>query len=113
MTGPFRRVLSMLGLVQIRHVKPVWFGTPDHTVAAPFPAEQGPELIGVAVLLHYLNRMVNVFLRDAPMPPGAPRFALGPVMRVLGASMRAAARHPWPAGASTDLLPAAALPPDL
>jgi len=55
------------------------------------PAEEAPELIGTAVLFHYYNRMVNVFLTEVPLPPGAPRMALGPVMRILDRRMRPAA----------------------
>ncbi len=80
---------------------------------APFPAGQVPELVGTAVLLHYFNRMVNVFLTELPMPPGAPRFALGPVMRVLGPKIRSASARPHQPGTSLEWLPAAALPPDL
>jgi hypothetical protein len=80
---------------------------------APFPAAQGPELIGVAVLLHYVNRMVNVFLSATPLPPGAPRLALGPVLRILGAVMRRAGRIATEPGTSLDLLPDAPAPPDL
>jgi AhpD family alkylhydroperoxidase len=79
----------------------------------PFPVEHAPEVVGVAVLLHYLNRMVNVLLREAPMPPGAPAFALGPVKWVLGAAMRRAGSTPAIPGTSLDLLPGAALPADL
>lgn len=39
----------------------------------PCSAEEAPELIGAAVLLHYFNRMVNVFLTEVPLPPGTPR----------------------------------------
>ncbi|MFI9639050.1 carboxymuconolactone decarboxylase family protein [Micromonospora sp. NPDC051925] len=79
----------------------------------PFPAAQTPELAGVAVLLHYLNRMVNVFLRDVPLPPGVPEVALPVVLRVLGWAMMSAARRPHGPGLSLDLLPAAPLPADL
>jgi alkylhydroperoxidase family enzyme len=77
------------------------------------PAEQAPELIGTAVLFHYYNRMVNVFLTEVPLPPGAPRMALGPVMRILGRRMWPAARRSYQPGESLDLLPAAPLPRDL
>ncbi|TML24501.1 MAG: carboxymuconolactone decarboxylase family protein, partial [Actinobacteria bacterium] len=79
----------------------------------PFPPAQGPELAGVAVLLHYFNRMVNVFLRDVPLPPGVPALALSPVLRVLGWVMAGATRRPHLPGNSLDLLPAAPLPEDL
>jgi hypothetical protein len=77
------------------------------------PAEEAPELIGTAVLFHYYNRMVNVFLTEVPLPPGAPRMALGPVMRILDRRMRPAAERRHQPGTSLDLLPAASLPRDV
>jgi AhpD family alkylhydroperoxidase len=77
------------------------------------PADQAPELIGTAVMLQYLNRMVNVFLGEAPLPPGVPKIMLRPVMRVLGGVIRPAAHGPHPPGSSLDLLPPAPLPGDL
>jgi hypothetical protein len=64
-------------------------------------------------LFHYFNRMVNVFLTEVPLPPGAPRLALGPVMRILGRRMGPAARRAHQPGAALDLLPAAPLPGDV
>lgn len=77
------------------------------------PAAEAPELIGTVMLFHYYNRMVNVFLTEVPLPPGAPKMALGPVMRILGRRMHPAARRSHLAGASLELLPAASLPGDL
>lgn len=77
------------------------------------PADQAPELIGTAVLLHYLNRMVNVFLGEVPLPPRVPQIALKPVMRVLTGLMRKAGAGPLVPGASLDMLPSAAIPADL
>ena len=77
------------------------------------PVGEAPDLIGTAVLLHYLNRMVNVFLGEVPLPPGVPKIALGRVMRTLGGMMQRAAREPHPPGASLDLLAPAPLPGDL
>jgi AhpD family alkylhydroperoxidase len=79
----------------------------------PFPPAEAPELLGTALTFHYINRMVNVFLLESPLPPvrgvarnlvqrGAAR-----VMRRLVMRTTLAARG------STDLLPAAALPADL
>ncbi|WP_371483258.1 carboxymuconolactone decarboxylase family protein [Kitasatospora sp. NBC_00315] len=79
----------------------------------PFPADQLPELLGVAVILQYLNRMVNVFLGGVPLPSGAPESSLRPVLRVLIWLLRSAARSEPRAGTSLDLLPAAPLPGDL
>jgi AhpD family alkylhydroperoxidase len=76
-------------------------------------ADQAPELIGTAVLFHYFNRMVNVFLTELPLPPGAPRMVLGPVMRVLDRRMGPAACRAHRQGAALDLLPPAPVPGDL
>ncbi|SDQ30337.1 carboxymuconolactone decarboxylase family protein [Thermostaphylospora chromogena] len=79
----------------------------------PVSGPGGAELVAVVVTFHYLNRMVNVFLGDSPLPPGVPRGARGPAMRLFGLLMRPAARRAAVPGASLDLLPAAPLPPDL
>jgi hypothetical protein len=77
------------------------------------PVDEAPELIGTTVLFHYFNRMVNVFLTDLPLPPGAPKMALGPVMWILDRRLRPAAGQAHQPGASLDLLPSASLPGDL
>ncbi|MFC4146096.1 carboxymuconolactone decarboxylase family protein [Micromonospora mangrovi] len=76
------------------------------------PAALRPGLIGVALTFHYLNRMVNVFLPETPLPP-APRVAL-PRIRAVTSSVlgRFARRAPAP-GAVLHLLPAAPVPADL
>ncbi|MER7729101.1 carboxymuconolactone decarboxylase family protein [Streptomyces sp. NPDC096323] len=79
----------------------------------PFSAREAPEYAGVAVLFHYLNRMVNTFLEDAPMPAGAPRAGLGVVQRVLSHVIRGSSRRIGEAGASLDLLPWEPVPADL
>jgi AhpD family alkylhydroperoxidase len=87
---------------------------PGALSSAPvYPADQLPELIGTAVLLHYLNRMVNVFLGEVPLPPRVPRIALRPVMGVLGGLIGKAGSGPLPAGESLGLLPEAPVPADL
>jgi hypothetical protein len=77
------------------------------------PAGEAPELIGTTVLFHYYNRMVNVFLTEFPLPPGAPKMVLGPVMRILGRRMRPAAERSYQPATSLELLPAAPPPRDL
>jgi len=80
----------------------------------PFPAEQTPEILGVVLLFHYINRMVNVFLPNAPMPPLAPRAVLPVVLPVLGRFLRSAYRDNTPVvGGTLKLLPEAPLPPGL
>ncbi|MFE7558250.1 carboxymuconolactone decarboxylase family protein [Kitasatospora sp. NPDC057500] len=79
----------------------------------PFPPELLPELAGTALCLQYLNRVVNIFLGPAPLPPNAPAQALGPVLRVLTGLMRGSVRTTAAPGASLSLLPPAPLPPDL
>jgi AhpD family alkylhydroperoxidase len=79
----------------------------------PFPAALAPEYIGVAVTFHYLNRMVNVFLPEGPVPPGVPVSIHRPMSRMLGAFMGPAARRGSPPGDALQLLPDAPLPGDL
>ncbi|MBO1413342.1 carboxymuconolactone decarboxylase family protein [Streptomyces sp. FH025] len=86
---------------------------PATDAAAPFPAEQAPELVGVAVTFHYLNRMVSVFLQEDLVPPGAPAAVRRAVTAVLGRRLRHYARSAPAAGGSLDLLASAALPADL
>ncbi|MEV0846464.1 carboxymuconolactone decarboxylase family protein [Streptomyces sp. NPDC049954] len=86
---------------------------PDEAPHVPFTREQAPEYAGVAVVFHYLNRMVNTFLEDAPMPPNAPRAGLPVVERVLSALIRATGRRIGAPGAALDLLPPAPVPDDL
>ena len=90
-------------------------GTSESAVArpVPFPVEHAPELVGVAATFHYLNRMVNVFLDDSPLPSGLPVAARGGVLRVMGRFMGAHAGATHPPGAALDLLPAASVPEDL
>ncbi|WP_216651483.1 carboxymuconolactone decarboxylase family protein [Actinomadura litoris] len=77
---------------------------------SPFPDEHAPEYIGVLVTFEYLNRMVNLFLDDSPLPPSVPGAARDPMMRLLGRMTRRRIRSP---GVSAALLPAAPLPGDL
>jgi AhpD family alkylhydroperoxidase len=80
----------------------------------PFPPEQTPEMLGVALVFHYFNRMVNVFLPDAPLPPLAPAAMLKVVLPVLGRFLRSAYRNHAPVvGGTLSLLPEAPLPPEL
>jgi AhpD family alkylhydroperoxidase len=87
----------------------------DRRAVAPPPAapEQVPELIGTVVTFQYLNRMVNLFLVESPIPAGVPAAARRVITRMAGRLLRPAFRRPAVAGGSLDLLPAASLPADL
>ncbi|GAB3007682.1 carboxymuconolactone decarboxylase family protein [Saccharothrix stipae] len=86
-------------------------GAAAHPV--PFPVDQAPEMVGTAVVLQYLNRMVNIFLGELPLPPGAPVASMTVVRRVLVWLIKSAERGGPRPGASLDLLPDAPLPEDL
>jgi len=81
--------------------------------ASPFTADQEPEPIAVAVLFQYINRMVNVFLTDLPLPPGVPARAMGAIAPVLLWLTRSPARPAAEPGGALGLLPDAPLPADL
>ncbi|GLU48720.1 carboxymuconolactone decarboxylase family protein [Nocardiopsis ansamitocini] len=79
----------------------------------PFPEGQLPEYGGVAVAFHYLNRMVNVFLGESPLPQAMPSAARPGALRVLGRFLRPGAQQAHRPGDSLGLLPAAPLPDEL
>ena len=80
---------------------------------APFPRAQAPELVGTVLTFHYINRMVNVFLQESPLPP-VRGFARDLVRRGAARVMRRLASAALlPAHGTDDLLPAAPLPDDL
>ncbi|WP_412543677.1 carboxymuconolactone decarboxylase family protein [Longispora sp. K20-0274] len=80
---------------------------------APFPAAHAPELLGVAVTFHYVNRMVNVFLQESPFPAHVPAAVLPRVRGFAARLMGTLAKDGRTPGAALDLLPAAKLPDDL
>jgi AhpD family alkylhydroperoxidase len=80
---------------------------------SPVPADQARELVGVAVVFHYLNRVVNVFLTESPFPDQVPAGVRPRLRRLAGRMVAPAARRSPEAGASLDLLPDAELPADL
>jgi AhpD family alkylhydroperoxidase len=44
--------------------------TPDAKIlkSPPFNAKEAPEIIGTAIVYHFVNRMVNIFLETSPLP---------------------------------------------
>lgn len=81
--------------------------------APPFAAADAAEAVGIVLQFQYINRMVNVFLGDAPLPEKAPSAAMRVVGPMLSRLMLSGYQNSAPAGGSLDLLPAAPLPPAL
>jgi len=80
--------------------------------APPFGEAEAPHVIGTAVIFHFINRMVNVFLDSSPSPVKAPllKTAFG---RIFGAVVgRRLISVEAPPGRSRALLPDAPLPPE-
>lgn len=78
----------------------------------PFPDGDAPEMIGVALAFHYVNRMVNIFVSASPFPFGSTK--VRPLARRMAVPVfRRMASRRGGRGASLDFLPPAALPDDL
>lgn len=79
---------------------------PDEPLARrpPFPAADRPELVGVAVSVHYLTRMVNVFLPNFLLPPGLTPSARRRFKRGVSLVLRPTLRDNRTPGLSTPLL---------
>ncbi|GHJ44258.1 alkyl hydroperoxide reductase AhpD [Catellatospora sp. TT07R-123] len=80
--------------------------------SAPFAEADRPELVGVLVSLHYLTRMVNVFLSSFLLPPGMGPTARRRFKRGVSRMLRPTLRDPRVPGRSLPLLPHAPLPAD-
>jgi alkylhydroperoxidase family enzyme len=82
---------------------------PDEPLARtpPFPPADAPELVGVVVSVHYLTRMVNVFLPNFLLPPGLTPVARRRFKRGVSLVLRPTLRDRRPPGMSTPFLPPA------
>lgn len=78
----------------------------------PFADRNAPELIGVAVSYHYINRMVAVFAVSSPFPAGSALLRSGFRRLAVPLFARQTRRDVRP-GAALALLPPAHLPDDL
>jgi len=78
----------------------------------PFDRSELPEIVGTALVFHYVNGMVSVFLGDSPLPSSV-RW-MGPVAsRMATAAFARAVRRVGEPGASLAHLPERPLPDDL
>lgn len=83
---------------------------PDAPILRRRPFPDAPELIGVVLAYHYINRMVNIFVAGSPFPVTKARSVLRSIAaRALCRLVADSGRR----GASLALLPAAPLPDDL
>ncbi len=78
----------------------------------PFGEDEAPEMIGTAVLFHYINRPVNVFLDETPFPSGARALRTG-MLWVAGRRFKGVVSVAPEPGETLDLAPATELPDDL
>lgn len=84
-------------------------------LSPPFSRQEAPEIIGTAIMLHYINRMVNIFL-DA-YPSAKPSFVqrlkllVKLILRLIARKIKIS--QPLIPGDSLQFLPEAALPQDL
>ena len=78
----------------------------------PFSREDAPEIIGTALFFHYVNRMVNVFLSNTPLPSDHPLLK-GFLKRMAGWFFSKAIHRAKPLGTSLEFLPESELPADL
>ncbi|MCK5345563.1 MAG: alkylhydroperoxidase, partial [Candidatus Heimdallarchaeota archaeon] len=71
-----------------------------------------PEIIGMAVLYHYMNRMVSVFLSETPLPSNR-GWLKGALKRIAGWYFSLSVKRSKSQGVSLKFLPASELPLDL
>jgi AhpD family alkylhydroperoxidase len=75
----------------------------------PFSAQEAPELIGTAVLHHYINRMVHVFLPESLLPASLRGGWIGAVIwSQIGRKLAQSRDQAKPVGTSLRFLPAEA-----
>jgi len=85
-----------------------WASRSGHRAAGPPPvaADAVPQAVGVATTFQYLNRMVNVFLPESPLPARLPAAMRGSADRLLQRLLADRADRAHPPGATLALLPA-------
>ncbi len=90
--------------------------TPGSTplLAPPFSLQEAPEIIGIAVVYHYINRMVQVFLPESLLPSLVRGGWIGDVVwSQVGRKLAHSHDQAKEAGASLRFLPEADLPAEM
>ena len=77
----------------------------------PLSAAQGPEVIGIALCFHYINRLVSIFLAPSPLPFKSARLK-AIARRLLSPILTGLLQRPLEPGESLAWLPEAPSPPD-
>ncbi len=77
-----------------------------------FTALEMPEIVGIVLGFHYINRMVTIFLTASPLPFASPRLKSW-TRRMLGPIVGPQLQRTLAPGESLAFLPDAPLPPDL
>lgn len=86
--------------------------TPNAKILAipPFSLSEAPEIIGTALLYHYITRMVNALLVESALPPYM--WLKEPLKRFLGVIFKPYANKKIPQGETLEFLPESPLPSD-
>lgn len=84
----------------------------DIILSPPFSSKEAPEIIGMAVLYHYINKMVSVFLSETPLPSNQ-GWLKGALKRTAGWYFSFSMKRSRSQGESLKFLPVSELPSDL
>jgi len=84
----------------------------DIVLSPPFSSKEAPEIIGVAVLFHYINKMVSLFLSETPLPSNR-GWLKGALKRMAGWYFSFSMKRSKSYGDSLKFLPESELPSDL
>jgi AhpD family alkylhydroperoxidase len=84
-------------------------------LSPPFSKGNAPEFIGTAVVYHFVNRIVNIFLSDSPLPvPSAWRKLRRSAVKIFGATVgKSIIKREPRVGESLKFIPRVNLPADM
>lgn len=111
-----KRAISGIGDSKLKAIGEWALSTllPDSVIlhSPPFSKKEAPEIIGMAVQYHYINKMVSFFLNETPLPLNR-RWLKRPLKRMAGWYFSFSAKRPKLPGESLKFLPDSELPSDL